>query len=202
MAGDGMNEEENHAKDADPTRTSSPDAEPDAAPEEDSKAARRRKRARLTLRIPDDDVKREPAKSDTNEAKQEELAAKADEEVVAAKADEEAKHDEPPHDEPKHDEPPHDEPKHDEPPQDDVEAPTNDAPIAASPIIPLGEITGPVIEHLRASSRPPPAAEAPTTDDEKTPLMPAVIAKATGSAAGIVVAFDEQQPTSGYEIPL
>jgi SAM-dependent methyltransferase len=158
MAGDGMNEEES-TKDPD-ARASSPD-ETEAPEEGEPKPARRaRKRARLTLRIPDDAVARpEPAAPVTHVE-----PAETDEASAANARTEE------------------------------VPALTQDTgPIAAAPIINLGEVTGPEAAHLvRASSRPPPAL---VHDDEKTPLMPAVVSRAS-SSEDIDVAVDEEAPPS------
>lgn len=163
-----MNEEES-AKDPSDARGSSPD-EAEAPPEEgEAKPARRaRKRARLTLRIPDDAVARpEPAAPVTHiqTADEDEMAvANAQTEEVPAMME----------------------------PQ---------GPIAAAPIISLGEVTGPDAARLvKASSRPPPMLV--QDDEQKTPLMPPVaVAARASSSEDIEVAVEEEAPPSSRPAP-
>jgi SAM-dependent methyltransferase len=184
-AGDGVNDQDMRAKQSsDPAHGSSPDLEADAAEEGEAKTAARRarKRARLTLRIPDDDIVRPEPSAVTH------IETAETEEVPVANAQTE-----------------------------EVPSVRDPGPISAAPMIMLGEVTGPDAERLvKASSRPPPALvpsdvppripspppEPSALDEEKTPLMPSVVARSDAPPPERERAHSEpeERPPSSEEI--
>jgi len=170
-----VNDQDMRAKEpSDPSHGSSPDLEADATEEGEPKtsARRARKRARLTLRIPDDDVVRPEPSAVTH------IETAETEEVPVANAQTE-----------------------------EVPSSVRDMqPIAAAPMIMLGEVTGEDAERLKSSRPPPRMPSQVDPEEEKTPLMPPVQAREkeereerAPSSEEIEVAVDDDAPPAARD---